>query len=282
MAKKRPAEENDSCDVVGFLLEREARPVAVFDAHDGVAHANDAFARLVASEVPRLRGRSASELFETHEDIRRARRGELRTLQLGVRGANGARLVLSAEAHRVGGALVVVVASWSAAAPFAAGEATYDVSIAERRVQWASDGRASPGDRCYAKLYGRSAPCPACPVGEASPAQCRTAVLARGRHADLVTATIVGPDTARLSVRRVDDALFGEIVRARVDAMAEGAKLTAREREVFERLVAGDSSQRAGDTLRITPSTVKFHQANVLRKLGVSSRLEVLRRLLAT
>jgi len=50
--------------------------------------------------------------------------------------------------------------------------------------------------------------------------------------------------------------------------------LHPRELEVLEQLTLGRRNRDIADSLGISPSTVKFHVANVLRKLGVSSRGE--------
>lgn len=48
--------------------------------------------------------------------------------------------------------------------------------------------------------------------------------------------------------------------------------LSQREREVLERIAAGDSNKHIARALDISPHTVKRHVANILDKLGLSSR----------
>jgi len=50
------------------------------------------------------------------------------------------------------------------------------------------------------------------------------------------------------------------------------AQLSAREREVLERLAAGDSNKLIARAFDLSPHTVKRHVANILDKLGVASR----------
>ncbi|ADB51749.1 helix-turn-helix transcriptional regulator [Conexibacter woesei] len=52
------------------------------------------------------------------------------------------------------------------------------------------------------------------------------------------------------------------------------AVLNARELEVLAELARGGRNRQIAEALAITPHTVKFHVANILRKLGVSSRGE--------
>jgi LuxR family transcriptional regulator, maltose regulon positive regulatory protein len=50
--------------------------------------------------------------------------------------------------------------------------------------------------------------------------------------------------------------------------------VSAREREVLERIAAGDSNKLIARALDISPHTVKRHVANILDKLGLSSRAQ--------
>jgi FixJ family two-component response regulator len=49
------------------------------------------------------------------------------------------------------------------------------------------------------------------------------------------------------------------------------ASLTAREREVMERVVAGHLNKRIADDLGICIKTVEYHRARVMQKTGVRS-----------
>ena len=52
--------------------------------------------------------------------------------------------------------------------------------------------------------------------------------------------------------------------------------ISPREQEVLVLLVQGLSNQHIGETLYISPNTVKTHIRNIYAKLGVSSRYELL------
>ncbi len=52
-------------------------------------------------------------------------------------------------------------------------------------------------------------------------------------------------------------------------------KLTPREAEVYRRLVGGRTNKEIAGLLKITEGTVKMHVHNILRKLEVASRLEL-------
>jgi DNA-binding NarL/FixJ family response regulator len=59
-------------------------------------------------------------------------------------------------------------------------------------------------------------------------------------------------------------------------AAGDGA-LSERERQVLTLLLRGRGVEDIATMLEIAPRTVKFHQANVLHKLGADSRLDLLR-----
>lgn len=53
-------------------------------------------------------------------------------------------------------------------------------------------------------------------------------------------------------------------------------RLTKREREVFDKLLAGDTSKQIARELTISPRTVEAHRQNLLRKLKVGSIKELM------
>lgn len=57
--------------------------------------------------------------------------------------------------------------------------------------------------------------------------------------------------------------------------IASVARLSARERQIFEMLVIGPSNRQLARTLGITERTVKAHIAAIMTKLGLRSRLQV-------
>jgi DNA-binding NarL/FixJ family response regulator len=61
--------------------------------------------------------------------------------------------------------------------------------------------------------------------------------------------------------------------RGDVDELIE--PLTVREREVLELLVTGATNRRIAETLVVTENTVKYHLKNILQKLHLHNRAEV-------
>jgi DNA-binding NarL/FixJ family response regulator len=67
------------------------------------------------------------------------------------------------------------------------------------------------------------------------------------------------------------------VVRVSSPALAAAptsVRLTAREREILERITAGDSNKEIARAFDLSLHTVKRHVANILTKLGVSSRVQ--------
>jgi len=64
-------------------------------------------------------------------------------------------------------------------------------------------------------------------------------------------------------------------VGAKLVERMNSQELSSREREVVRLLALGKSNQEIGATLHITDSTVKFHVNNLMSKLGVNDRLQV-------
>lgn len=110
----------------------------------------------------------------------------------------------------------------------------------------------------------------------------RTAFLALLRvHAP----SLLAPDLAE--VESAAAPVAGELAVApatgaaeRLRELGETARLSERERQVLDLIVLGRSHAEIGSVLGISGRTARFHQSNVLRKLGAESRLDLLRLLL--
>jgi DNA-binding NarL/FixJ family response regulator len=60
-----------------------------------------------------------------------------------------------------------------------------------------------------------------------------------------------------------------------IQPSSEPAGLTAREYEVLQLLVVGQTNDKIGKTLYVSPRTVSVHVTHILRKLGARNRTEV-------
>lgn len=166
------------------------------------------------------------------------------------------------------------------------GDVGYSVSLSpsDRWVLRAVRGRMPPNVRlgesiCYEVLQRRTSPCPGCPVQTLDAGETRTAVLASGHGHEPVRllSARAGEEQVDVESWEVDDATLWALVEAKVKLLARRADLSTREQDVLLWLLRGRSPQDVATLLGIAPRTVKFHQANVLRKLGAESRADLLR-----
>ncbi|ABC80092.1 helix-turn-helix transcriptional regulator [Anaeromyxobacter dehalogenans] len=286
--------------VARAIAGAERRPLAWVD-RDGVLRlANAAFAALLGAEPPSLEGRSACDLLcadapgRAQALLRAAFRGALHRTELtAVRGGRtyGLKVELAAVGRGASAALCIDVHEVveRAAAPVAcatAGDLDYRISAGAsdfgRLLALSGAGAEAAlrvGRRCHEVLHGRPSPCPGCPAlrggGEAWPrVEVRRAPRTGGFQ--VATATALPGDEVLISVRRVDDAALAAVREARTAELVRRFELSPREEEVLRLLLIGRQAADIGTALGITPRTAKFHQANVLRKLGASSRRDLL------
>jgi LuxR family maltose regulon positive regulatory protein len=85
-------------------------------------------------------------------------------------------------------------------------------------------------------------------------------------------------DNARRGAGGMVDAVSST---ATVATLRPDSTLSSREREVLQRIVAGDSNKMIARALGLSPHTVKRHVANILDKLGARSRAQAAAWLLA-
>jgi len=100
-------------------------------------------------------------------------------------------------------------------------------------------------------------------------------VLKREADQDLVAAVrAVGRGEAFLT-----NAAEGSLVRAWMDDDAQGPKepLTPREEEVVKLIAEAHTNAQIAQVLHVSEKTVESHRANVLRKLGMRDRVELVR-----
>ncbi len=125
-------------------------------------------------------------------------------------------------------------------------------------------------------------------AGEAAPGlESPPAFLAAGTGQLPIVAS--APEAAghvRPAVPRSDGAAVGDardlsaLLDRRIAQVARSAALSPREQEVLHLLVLGRNYAEIGAALQITPRTARFHQHNVLQKIGAESRLDIVRVLL--
>lgn len=155
------------------------------------------------------------------------------------------------------------------------------VSRGEYRLErvWQPGFEGAPADgKCFDVLHGRTSPCESCPLSRSETHAPRVVVGRQAPHDYIVTTvTPQDDDTARVAVRHVSSASLSAVMQARLEELAVRAQLSKRERSVFVQLMEGRAVDEIAGDLAISPRTVKFHQANVLQKLGADSRTDLMR-----
>lgn len=72
-------------------------------------------------------------------------------------------------------------------------------------------------------------------------------------------------------------AAYGESMRRMAQARVCLARLSPREREILELVVAGESNKEIAQRLEISPRTVEVHRSSMMGKLGAHRAAEVVR-----
>jgi len=135
-------------------------------------------------------------------------------------------------------------------------------------------------ERCYSVIHGQPDPCPDCPaLQRGADAWPRTVARRLGGRDDVyeVVTADAQDDRIRMRLRRISEHTLGAIHESKVRSLADAAQLSERERAVLTYLLMGRSLADIGTILGISTRTVKFHQANVLEKLGADSRADLVR-----
>ena len=95
---------------------------------------------------------------------------------------------------------------------------------------------------------------------------------------DRVAGLLLGADDYLAKPFALDELLarVQRLVRGRPQTVLRGVRLTRREREVLENLVAGFDSAEIAARLVVSPRTITTHVEHILTKLGVHSRTQAI------
>ncbi len=258
-------------DAFGWPLEEAARRswIEVFVPPEAVSEATNVFRQAVRGVASRCRLQLRTRCGDRYHA----------KLELGVVG-RGRRL-----------AIMVVVTELEPARKQDLGQQDLDYRIATGAVDFGrietmggtifgQAGSATPL-RCFEVLHKRSSPCDDCPVLRTGAPWPRTLVRRSSQGAngtfEVVTATQVTATVALVTRRTVTDHVLSAIHEARIAALATKARLTERERELLRELMLGRTTDEIAESLALSRRTVKFHQSNLLQKVGADSRIDLLR-----
>jgi DNA-binding NarL/FixJ family response regulator len=87
-------------------------------------------------------------------------------------------------------------------------------------------------------------------------------------------ARIVAPEAMDALLRHIGQDGAAPAAVHRTDPKARQAGLTAREQEILKCIAAGHSNKAIARNFGLSVHTVKRHVANILAKIGVSSRVQ--------
>lgn len=282
-----------------ILADRGHEPLLALDASGTV--------RVATSATQKLLERARGELVGRHlRDIVKAASGTALESFLGcTRVAPTPRLARATALDGVGHELSVLldieplangrtgflcsILSVQPARTFTGQDLDYEVAIrdgkpgAVRRIAYLGGAAAASEltDRvCFELICGLPAACPQCP------AQVVAAEEVGSEHTSIRhdagtyrISTAVRTDLHLVHVRRrhLRTDHLRDAQSARIDQLSRDATLSQREREVLEQLLLGAATDEIAMVLGISPRTVKFHQTNLLNKLGADSRVDLLR-----
>jgi PAS domain S-box-containing protein len=287
-----------------LLAERGEQPFVLLDRRGTIVLVNGATERALGWGRDEIEGRSWVELCTPPDQslaiarrLNQALAGGLRQYECEAVDREGRRIRLALELIPVGTRsqfLLLVVQRVTAVdelpADLARHELDYEISTAPtsfgsvqqveligRRMPGMGDGRRV----CFELLHNRHAPCEDCPVLRDG-RETWPRMIARPGRPDTNSFTVITAEPARagmvrVRVRFVSDGTLRVIHQARLAALAEQARLSRREKSVLEYLLMGRSLDDIATILGLRRSTVKFHQANILAKLGADSRVDLAR-----
>lgn len=135
----------------------------------------------------------------------------------------------------------------------------------------------APGTYCFDSVYACISPCAECPARDIAPGQALREVLPADSGWVLHEFRRGEANRVRICVGALDEDWARRLGHARLARTIAGSGLTERERAVLDLVLLGRSRPEISRALQISVRTVKFHEQNLLEKLGADSRIDLLR-----
>lgn len=238
-----------------------------------------------------IEGRDWIETLVAHDERSTARwhqeqalRGAVQNVELTFITRERAQIAVTFELQRVGlvnaGLLLFVKSTRRIEAPVETQqereELVYEIDGARKLLRIGTEPH-SIEMTCYAALHSRSEPCEQCPLNIANAPWPRVTAEMVSEKEYLVRTATQDRSRTRIEVRRVTQQEILAIHDRRIARLAERAKLSPREATILSHLLNGSSALQIASAVGISERTVKFHQSNLLQKLGADSRFDLLR-----
>ncbi len=133
---------------------------------------------------------------------------------------------------------------------------------------------------CFERFYQRDAPCERCPLRETPRSGVFVTQPAEGEGAPMLMLVAERGSRADVMVVELDAAVSHDVCRGWIARLERENDLSAQERNVLELLLLGRTHRDIGVVMGISTRTVRFHQSNLLEKLGAETRADLLRLLI--
>lgn len=300
----------DWAAIARILGERSTIPIALLDKAGRIRLFNRAMEQALGWSRFEVEGQPWTQICapangaaDAKRWIQEALRGALWSYETVVVTKTGGKIVLHVDLSPVGrGAEQALLVTVTRATPgrtpravSAGADMDYDVTVVGSDFgvvcRLCVDGEVvavtETERRCYALLYGLEQPCADCPLRVDRHRNDWPRITVRQRRSsapdgsslalEVTTAEPLDPTIVRLRVRTISERTLGAIHDAKLQQIAEQANLSQRERDVLRYLVMGRSIEDIATILDITQRTVKYHQANVIKKVGADSRVDLVR-----
>ena len=292
--------------IASVLAERCEHPIALLDKDGRIQLMNSAMEQVLKRTRFHVEGQPWAQVCTPTEHqeealrwITEALRGALRSYEaIGVT-SGGERISFRFEFSLVGRGPtqgLLMTATHAAPAPASVGplvgqDLDYDIMSDEPEFgalsRIVAGGEAIQIDhvdaRCFAVIHGIQQRCPDCPLaGDTEGPWPRITVRHSTRSGtagmfEVKTAEKIAEHMVRVRLRLLPERTLEAIHAAKIDELAARAALSPREREILSHLLLGRHVEDIAKAVGIAARTVKFHQTNVLEKLGADSRADLLR-----
>ena len=270
-------------ELAASLMHGLADPVAIVDAAGTIRAVNPAAEQRLGRSRDDLVGQRLSSVLDgdgLEELVAAGLAGDAQRGELVVRDASGVPVhVLLRMGVAIDAGERALVCAFEQEMPRWRGpwvQIRTDESFGQIISTQGHDDRVHVGERCYRAFAGLEAPCADCPLPHMG---------IREEHLDVMV--LPSGQLLQRKVFRTSDAIgqvmharlsgveVARVVAAKLDVTASRVGLSRREREVLHQLLTGLTLDHIAVVLGITERTVRFHQGNVLAKLGITSRLEL-------
>jgi DNA-binding CsgD family transcriptional regulator len=139
---------------------------------------------------------------------------------------------------------------------------------------------AKSRETCYEVFYGLTSPCEECPIREPKSGTFVTSPPDDAERGPMLVLVSDRGGEADVAAVEIDERVSHSVCRAWVARLERDHDLSDQERTVLQLLVLGRTHRDIGLVMGISTRTVRFHQANLLEKLGAESRADLLRLLM--